>query len=142
MTVGSAAISARKRTGRGGTRRKGSTAGARRRLVALFAVLVLGLSAILVRLVQLQVRDAHAYRTLAWDQRVRTIDLPASRGSIFDRNGQEVALSLPARAVYARPELVSDSPKEARKVAEALGFETQGTVAGAEGDSLVMTRPA
>ena len=88
MTVGSAAISARKRTGRGGTRRKGSTAGARRRLVALFAALVLGLSAILVRLVQLQVRDAHAYRTLAWDQRVRTIDLPATRGSIFDRNGQ------------------------------------------------------
>ncbi|HEX9411762.1 MAG TPA: penicillin-binding protein 2 [Actinomycetota bacterium] len=127
MTATSAAISTRKRTaGAGGSRKKGSTARAGRRLVALFCVLVFGLSAILVRLVQLQVRDSRAYRTLAWDQRVRTIDLPASRGSIFDRNGQEMALSLPARAVYARPELVSDPGKEARKVAEALGLDPAG----------------
>src|SRR5207244_1170691 len=54
-----------------------------RRLVALLAIMVLGVSGIVVRLVQLQVRDASAYQTLAWDQRVHTIDLPASRGSIF-----------------------------------------------------------
>jgi len=90
------------------------------RLIALLAVLVFGLSAILVRLVQLQVRDAGAYRALAWDQRVRTIDLPASRGSISDRNGQELALSLPAKAVYARPQSVTDPAGEARKVAAAL----------------------
>jgi len=94
----------------------------RRRLVALFVVLTLGLSAILVRLLQLQVRDARTYRTLAWAQRVRTIDLPASRGSILDRNGQELALSLPARAVYAQPQLVSDPGGEARKLAAALGL--------------------
>jgi cell division protein FtsI (penicillin-binding protein 3) len=105
-------------------RRNGSRAkvGGAGRLVALFVVLVLGLSAILIRLVQLQVRDARAYRALAWDQRVRTIDLPASRGSILDRNGQELALSLPARAVYARPQLVSDPGTEARTVAAALGL--------------------
>lgn len=93
-----------------------------RRLTALFGVLVLGLSVILVRLVQLQVRDAPAYRALAWGQRVRTMDLPASRGSIFDRNGEELALSLPAKAVYARPQLIKDPRGEARKVAAALGL--------------------
>lgn len=118
MTAARAAPSRKRKTAP--LSRQRGKAGPGRRLVALFGVLVLGLSAILVRLVQLQVRDAHAYRTLAWDQRVRTLDLPASRGSILDRNGQELALSLPARAVYARPQLVSDPGKEARKVAAAL----------------------
>ena len=100
-----------------------------RRLVALFAVLVLGVAGIVVRLVQLQVRDASAYRTLAWDQRVRSIDLPASRGSILDRSGQELALSLPARAVYARPSLLSDPRGEARTVAAALGLPVADVLA-------------
>ena len=122
----SAAGAAVRRPGPSASRRKRSAGQPGRRLVALFAVLVLGLSAILVRLVQLQVHDAHAYRALAWDQRVRTIDLPASRGSIFDRAGQELALSLPAKAVYARPQLVSDPSREARKVATALGLPVAG----------------
>jgi cell division protein FtsI (penicillin-binding protein 3) len=94
-----------------------------RRLVALLAILVLGVSGIVVRLVQLQIRDASAYRTLAWDQRVHTIDLPASRGSIFDRNGQELALSLPAKAVFARPSLLNDPRGESQVVAAALGLD-------------------
>jgi cell division protein FtsI (penicillin-binding protein 3) len=84
---------------------------------------------IVVRLVELQVRDASAYRTLAWDQRVRTIELPASRGSILDRSGQELALSLPARAVYARPSLLSDPRSEAKTVATALGLDVAGVLA-------------
>ena len=122
----SAAGAAVRRPGPSASRRKRSAGQPGRRLVALFAVLVLGLSAILVRLVQLQVHDAQAYRALAWDQRVRTIDLPASRGSILDRAGQELALSLPAKAAYARPQLVSDPSKEARTVATALGLPVTG----------------
>jgi cell division protein FtsI (penicillin-binding protein 3) len=93
-----------------------------RRLVALLVIMLLGVSGIVMRLVQLQVRDASAYRTLAWDQRVRTIELPASRGSILDRNGQELALSLPAVSVFARPSLLKDPKGEARAVAQALGL--------------------
>jgi cell division protein FtsI (penicillin-binding protein 3) len=104
-----------------GGRTRSRHPGSPRRLVALFAALVVGLFAILARLVQLQVGDVRAYRALAWDQRVRSIELPPSRGSIFDRNGQDLALSLPARAVYAQPKLVSDPRGEARKVAAALG---------------------
>jgi cell division protein FtsI (penicillin-binding protein 3) len=93
------------------------------RLVALLLVLALGFSGILVRLVQLQVRDAPSYRALARDQRVRTITLPATRGSVFDRNGEELALSLPAKAVYADPSLVSNPADEAREVADSLGLD-------------------
>lgn len=86
------------------------------RLVALFVVLTLAFAGVAGRLVVLQVRDAAAYEALARDQRIREIALPATRGSIYDRTLHELALSLPAKAVYANPFLV-DRPAE---VAEAL----------------------
>lgn len=42
----------------------------------------------------------------------RTIELPATRGKITDRNGQVLASSIPVKAVSAFPEDVVDAPKE------------------------------
>jgi cell division protein FtsI (penicillin-binding protein 3) len=42
----------------------------------------------------------------------RTLDLPATRGKIMDRNGQVLASSLPVKAVWAIPEDVLASPPE------------------------------
>ncbi|RJG09430.1 peptidoglycan D,D-transpeptidase FtsI family protein [Massilia cavernae] len=42
----------------------------------------------------------------------RTIELPATRGKIMDRNGQVLASSLPVKAVWAIPEDVLASPPE------------------------------
>lgn len=42
----------------------------------------------------------------------RTIELPATRGKITDRNGQVLASSIPVKAVSAFPEDVADAPKE------------------------------
>ncbi len=42
----------------------------------------------------------------------RTIELPATRGKIMDRNGQVLASSLPVKAVWAIPEDVLRSPPE------------------------------
>jgi cell division protein FtsI (penicillin-binding protein 3) len=42
----------------------------------------------------------------------RTLELPAIRGKIMDRNGQVLASSLPVKAVWAIPEDVLDSPPE------------------------------
>jgi cell division protein FtsI (penicillin-binding protein 3) len=90
------------------------------RLAALFLALVLGFAGVAARLVVLQVRDAAAYEALARDQRLRAISLPAERGSIFDRNMDELALSLPARAIYANPRLVEDARGTARALAPRL----------------------
>lgn len=46
----------------------------------------------------------------------RTLELPATRGKIMDRNGEVLASSLPVRAVWAIPEDVLQSPPE--KIAE------------------------
>ncbi|MNR80570.1 Penicillin-binding protein 2 [compost metagenome] len=42
----------------------------------------------------------------------RTLELPATRGKITDRNGQVLASSVPVRAVWAIPEDVLESPPE------------------------------
>lgn len=42
----------------------------------------------------------------------RTLELPATRGKITDRNGQVLASSLPVKAVWAIPEDVLEAPAE------------------------------
>ncbi len=42
----------------------------------------------------------------------RTLELPATRGKITDRNGQVLASSIPVRAVWAIPEDVLKAPKD------------------------------
>ena len=90
------------------------------RLVALLVVMALAFSGILVRLVVLQVRDASEYRSLAKTQRLRRITVPATRGTIFDRNGEELAMSVPAKAVFVDPQLVQNAASEASVVSTEL----------------------
>jgi cell division protein FtsI (penicillin-binding protein 3) len=93
-------------------------------VIGLFAVMALSLSALAVRLVLLQVRDGATYEALAMEQRVRRIALPAERGTIFDRSMHELALSLPAKAVFADPALVQDPAGTAARLAEILEVRT------------------
>lgn len=93
-----------------------------RRLIALLAVMVLALVAIVARLSVLQVKDASALQRMAVDQRIRSITLPAPRGTIYDRDGRELAMSLPARTIYADPQLVKDPAGEARTIAAVAGL--------------------
>lgn len=72
----------------------------------LLGVLVL-LSLIAGRLVWLQGVSARAYADQAVEQRLRTTSLLAARGAITDRNGQPLALSVDARAVYAEPRTIA-----------------------------------
>jgi cell division protein FtsI (penicillin-binding protein 3) len=84
-------------------------------------VLILGFTGIVVRLMFLQVRDSDAFEALAKQQRVRTIELPARRGAILDRDGGELAMSLDAAAVYADPSIVRNPEAVARRLAPLLG---------------------
>jgi cell division protein FtsI (penicillin-binding protein 3) len=90
------------------------------RVIGLFAVMALSLSALAVRLVLLQVRDGATYEALAMEQRVRRIALPAERGTIYDRSMHELALSLPAKAIFADPALVQDPAETTARLSEIL----------------------
>jgi len=50
----------------------------------------------------------------------RTIELPASRGKVLDRNGLVLASSLPASAVWAVPEDVKATPEQLARLAKLL----------------------
>jgi cell division protein FtsI (penicillin-binding protein 3) len=90
------------------------------RLLALLAGFVLAFLSVAGRLVVLQLRDAEQYEALARDQRVHRVELPPTRGSILDRAGRVLALSLPAAAVYADPELVRNPADTASRLAQVL----------------------
>jgi len=92
------------------------------RLLALLAGLVLAFVSVGGRLVVLQLRDAKQYQALAHEQRVHVLELPATRGSILDRAGRVMALSLPAAAIYADPQLVQDPALTASRLAKILNL--------------------
>ena len=82
---------------------------------------MLGFLAISGRLIVLQVFDAGSLDQAAARQRLTVIDLPATRGRIFDRNLNDLAISVPARAIWADPRLVKDKPRTAARLASTLG---------------------
>jgi cell division protein FtsI (penicillin-binding protein 3) len=74
-----------------------------------------------VRLVWIQVVQASELAKTAQRQRTRDIVLPARRGSIFDREGQPLAVTSDAKTVYADPGAVEDATATASALAGALG---------------------
>ena len=72
------------------------------------------------RLFVLQIVEAPAYAQLAAKQRDRTIEFPARRGAIFDRNGETLAISVDLKTIYTDPEMVTDPPGAAEALAPVL----------------------
>ncbi len=95
----------------------------RRRLAVVVAVFFLLGAGLTAQLVRLQVLDRDRYVSWGEDQRFTTTPLLGERGELRDRNGEELAISLPAPVVYADPLLVADPEAEAAKLAPLLGRE-------------------
>jgi cell division protein FtsI (penicillin-binding protein 3) len=76
-----------------------------------------------VRLVDLQAFGRDRYAKLGLDQRVRTVELAAERGSLFDRNGHDIAVSVPQQTVWANPRVVKDPARYAAQLAPVVGVD-------------------
>jgi cell division protein FtsI (penicillin-binding protein 3) len=88
------------------------------RFVAACFVLVFVLVA--VRAFQLQVSGQDDWQKRAERQYQRVIPLIPQRGTIYDRNEQELALSLEADSVFAEPQKIGDPAGVARILATTL----------------------
>ena len=77
----------------------------------------------IVKLVDYDVVNAETYRQRADDYRLTAETLYAKRGTIYDRNGNVLAMSVECRNVCARPPQVKDKRAAARQLAELLGME-------------------
>ena len=75
------------------------------------------------RLAWLQVVQAGELSADARNQNTNVIALHAKRGTIYDRNGNALALSVECRTIYANPKEVSDPSGVADLLVEHLGGE-------------------
>jgi cell division protein FtsI (penicillin-binding protein 3) len=96
-----------------------------KRLYILAAVLFLWVAAVLGRLVYLQVIKYPFFLNLASRQHSRPIDVEPRRGTIYDRNGAELAMSIDVDSVFAVPGEISDPDTTAQILAKVLNLDAQ-----------------
>lgn len=89
----------------------------RGRIIAVFLVMVLGFALVGGRLVYLQVFKARELSARAERQQQRLLKLEPKRGTIYDRKGRELAVSLHVDSVYGIPAAVENP----RSLAQRLG---------------------
>lgn len=89
-----------------------------------FVIIAMVLSVFGARLIQLQGLDPNAYAAMAAREGVVTVDLPARRGAIVDRNGVELASSIDGMFIAADPQMTrDDAPEIATVLADELGID-------------------
>ena len=94
-----------------------------RRIVLLAGAFVALLVVALGRAVWLQAVKGPEYAAMAVRQHRETVVVPAARGTIFDRNGEPLAIGEQVTTVYANPRQV-DRPRDLTLAAgKALGVE-------------------
>jgi len=79
-----------------------------KRLIWLAAIICIWGAAIFYKLVSLQVLNHRHYASMARARQELSIDIPAPRGSIFDRTGSPLAMSVPTESVHVNPLKVPD----------------------------------
>src|SRR5207249_7814150 len=81
-------------------------------------------------------QDLHhdRYRQLAANQRVTEAALPALRGSIYDRAGSPLALSVQRMTVVANPRQIKEPLTVAQRLAPVLHQETGAILPRLQGD--------
>ncbi|HSL58119.1 MAG TPA: penicillin-binding protein 2 [Acidimicrobiales bacterium] len=92
--------------------------------MALVVVLTLLFVGVLGRLADLQVVSPERYVAYGESQRIRSEVLAADRGSLLDRSGAELALSVPRQTVWADPAAVTDPAAAAARLSPLLGVDT------------------
>jgi cell division protein FtsI (penicillin-binding protein 3) len=76
---------------------------------------------VVVRLVYVQVLGADRYVAYGDEQRIRPIEVSGGRGSIFDRNGKDLAISIPRTTVAADPSVIVAPAQVAAELGPILG---------------------
>ena len=82
----------------------------RRRLILALIVIAAILVGLIGRVAYLQTTEAETLRSAAADQWTRSVTIPAQRGTVFDRHGAELAMSVPAVTVSINPKLIDNGP--------------------------------
>ncbi len=99
----------------------------RRRRIAILSILLASLFVLIAgRVVLLALIDGSRLQILAHSEHTEKVEVSAPRGPIVDRNGIILALSAPARSLYARPRTVWSKNRREQLVqlARILGIDS------------------
>ncbi|MGQ9653506.1 MAG: peptidoglycan D,D-transpeptidase FtsI family protein [Thermodesulfobacteriota bacterium] len=93
------------------------------RFFLFIVVILIIVTAILFQAYRIQVHHGEELRREVQGMYQREITLLPARGSIFDRNGDDLAISIPVDSIYARPKRVEDPVATSRKLAPLLDID-------------------
>jgi cell division protein FtsI (penicillin-binding protein 3) len=96
-----------------------------RRIRLLLAVFVVAFGAMFLRAAWLQAVRAHDLGRLAENQHRATVVDPGGRGTIYDRQGIQLAIGRQATTVYANPRQIDDPEAVAAVVAQTLRLDAE-----------------
>lgn len=91
------------------------------RAAFMFVVMAAMLAVVAGRLVWIQAVEAKELASRAEKQRMRDMTLSPHRGAIYDREGEKLAVTVPAKTIYAVPALIKDASATADALARTLG---------------------
>jgi len=93
------------------------------RLISVLVAFWLSLGVMTGRLFWLQVMGKERFTALAAVQRERKAVLPAPRGSIIDRNGADLAISIEMSTIHANPRFIADVSATASLLSPIIGVD-------------------
>jgi cell division protein FtsI (penicillin-binding protein 3) len=96
-------------------------------VIVMFSVAVL-------RLGYVQVVGSGRYVAYGEEQRIQPIELAGGRGSIYDREGNDLAISIPQTTIAADPSVIADPAAAAPLLATALGQDPATVLAALKTD--------
>jgi cell division protein FtsI (penicillin-binding protein 3) len=94
----------------------------RRRLIVALIVIAAVLLGLIGRVAYLQTTEAETLRSAAASQWTRSVTISAQRGTVFDRHGAELAMSVPAVTVSINPKLIDNGPATVQILDDLLGL--------------------
>ena len=95
----------------------------RKRMVVVVGLLGLTSLGLVARAFDLQVVRKQFYQSQGEARFLREMQIPVSRGTIFDRNGEPLAVSTPVMSIWANPSEVLDNDEHIPQLAQALGVD-------------------
>ena len=90
----------------------------------IVAAIALGFAVLAARAAHIQIFSNAFFQRQGEVRFVRTLELPASRGRIMDRNGLILASNIPAASIWAIPEDINATPAQLAELAHLLEMPT------------------
>ena len=97
----------------------------RKRISILFLLAAVFLSILIFRLAWLQFIRGGELSSKSVEMRTTDVPVEAKRGSVYDRNGNELVTSISADSVYAIPKQIKNPEETAKKLAPYLKMDEQ-----------------